>query len=170
MTSPSEYKQCPDCAEHVLAAARKCRYCGYRFAAIGDERSTLAELFGFRRSSKDGTLPDVLAAWGLGLRAAEEVAFFLLATVDDRSGYALVTNQRFVFFARTARGKHERVLEYPLAELSEVSVAGGRLRRRLELRGPDFHHLVQGAARSDLERLVDYLAEHRDSAGRRWNS
>ena len=26
-----EYKRCPDCAESVLAAARKCRYCGYRF-------------------------------------------------------------------------------------------------------------------------------------------
>jgi hypothetical protein len=34
----SEYKTCPDCAEDVRAAARKCRFCGYMF-----EGSTLAE-------------------------------------------------------------------------------------------------------------------------------
>jgi hypothetical protein len=26
-------KTCPDCANHVLVAARKCQYCGYRFDA-----------------------------------------------------------------------------------------------------------------------------------------
>jgi hypothetical protein len=26
-----DYKTCPDCAEMVKAAARKCRFCGYRF-------------------------------------------------------------------------------------------------------------------------------------------
>ena len=27
----AETKQCPECAEQVLAAARMCRFCGYRF-------------------------------------------------------------------------------------------------------------------------------------------
>lgn len=28
-------KTCPDCAETILAAARVCRYCGYRFERVG---------------------------------------------------------------------------------------------------------------------------------------
>jgi hypothetical protein len=31
-TADGEWKTCPDCAEEVRAAARKCRFCGYRFA------------------------------------------------------------------------------------------------------------------------------------------
>lgn len=29
-----DLKACPDCAEHVRSAARKCRYCGYRFDGV----------------------------------------------------------------------------------------------------------------------------------------
>jgi hypothetical protein len=29
-----DVKACPDCAESVRSAARKCRYCGYRFDAV----------------------------------------------------------------------------------------------------------------------------------------
>ena len=35
-TSPAETKVCPECAEEVKAAARKCRFCGYRFDAESD--------------------------------------------------------------------------------------------------------------------------------------
>lgn len=34
-TAP-QTKQCPDCAQQVLAAARKCQHCGYRFQAEGN--------------------------------------------------------------------------------------------------------------------------------------
>lgn len=155
MTSTPEYKRCPDCAEQVLVAARKCRYCGFRFEATSENPSALAELFGFRRSTPHRTLSDVLATWGLGLREAEEVAFFSLATADDRSGYILVTTERVLFFARTAsRSKHVRAFEHPLSALCEISDNGGRLRRRLELRGPDFRHLVRC---SDIGQLSEFL-------------
>ena len=160
MSSTPEYKQCPDCAEQVLAPARKCRFCGYRFDGGRKQRMSLLTdlLYGAKGSSADATLPEILADWGVSLEDAEGVAVFSLAEVDDRPGYLLVTSERLMFFGQTSRGEHEKVLEYPLDALSEVHVHGGRLRRRLELRGPDFHHLVHGAGAAELERLGDYVA------------
>jgi hypothetical protein len=34
-------KCCPDCAETILAAARVCRFCGYRFAVVSPEPATV---------------------------------------------------------------------------------------------------------------------------------
>ena len=36
------HKTCPDCAETVLAAARVCRYCGYRFEQAPDSETSVA--------------------------------------------------------------------------------------------------------------------------------
>jgi len=160
MSFTPEHKQCPDCAEQVLAAARKCRFCGYRFDGGRKQRLSLLSdlLTGSKRDRRDATLPEVLADWGVSLDDAEGVAVFRLAEVDDRPGYLLVTSERLMFFGQTSRGEHEKVLEYPLETLSEVRVQGGRLRRRLELRGPDFQHLVQGPGAAEIERLGDYVA------------
>lgn len=35
-TASVDYKTCPDCAEDVKAAARKCRFCGYKFDQASD--------------------------------------------------------------------------------------------------------------------------------------
>jgi hypothetical protein len=143
--------------------ARKCRYCGYRFDSGRKPRlSLLSDLIpGLRRDTRDTTLPEVLADWGVSVGDTEEVALFRLVEVDDRPGYLLVTSERLVFFGQASRGEHERALEYPLYALTQVIVHGGRLRRRLELRGPDFSHVVQGPGSADIEWLGDYLVRQR---------
>lgn len=158
-TEGPAYKHCPDCAEPVLAAARKCRYCGYRF----DGRrfpagSMLGDLLGgLRKDTTDATFEEVLADWGTNLDEGEEVRWFRLADVDHRPGYLLVTTRRLVFFNQTSRSSHERAFEYPLTLLSDVRVSGRASKRRLELRAGTLGHAVHGAGGSELERLNDYL-------------
>jgi hypothetical protein len=138
MSSTPDYKQCPDCAEHVLAAARKCRFCGYRFDGRRKARPSLLSILlpGLTRDMRDATLPEVLADWGVSVGDTEEVALFRLAEVDDRPGYLLVTSERLVFFGQASRGEHERALEYPLDALTEVIVQGGRCGDASRCAGP----------------------------------
>jgi hypothetical protein len=153
------YKPCPDCAEQVLAAARKCRYCGYRFD--GRRRaggSLIADLLGgLRKDTTDATFEEVFADWGTSLEEGEAVHWFRLADVDHHPGYLLVTSRRLLFFNQTSRTTHERAFEYPLTLLSDVRLSGRGSKRRLELRVGTLGHAVHGPSGSELERLNDYL-------------
>ena len=82
------YKQCPDCAEQVLAAARKCRYCGYRFDGRQRAGASLLGglLGGLRKDTTDATFEEVLADWGTSLAEGEAVEWFRLAEVGPPSG------------------------------------------------------------------------------------
>jgi hypothetical protein len=154
-------KQCPDCAEQVLAAARRCRFCGYRFDRVEHGRAALAAdlLRGLRNDRRDATLSDVLADWGTALAPEEEVEFFRLAEIDERPGYLLVTSDRLVFFARTGRKHHEKQFEYPLTAVTP-SYARGRLHgARLRLLGRGWEHVVRSTHRGDLRRLAGCLGE-----------
>jgi Uncharacterised protein family UPF0547 len=160
--APRVYKQCPDCAEQVLAAARKCRYCGYRFD--GRRRSggpsRLGDLLGnLRKDTTDVTLEEVLADWGTRLDDGESVEWFRLTDVDHHSGYLLVTSRRLVFFNQTSRTTHERAFEYPLTLLSDVRLSGRGSKRRLELRAGTLGHAVHGPSGGELERLNDHLEQ-----------
>lgn len=156
---PREYKQCPDCAEQVLAAARKCRYCGYQFDGKRTATRTLLDALipGLRRDTRQPTFEEVLADWGISLEPDESVEWFRLGDVDDRPGYVLVTSRRLLFFRQVSRTRHERELEYPLGLISEVHLSGGPLKRRLELRAGVLGHAIHTHGHRDLERLSGYL-------------
>jgi hypothetical protein len=168
---PPEYKQCPDCAEHVLAAARKCRYCGYRFDGKRTATRTLLDTLipGLRRDTREATFEEILADWGISLEADESVEWFRLADVDDRPGYVLVTSRRLLFFRQVSRTQHERELEYPLGLISEVHMSGGPLKRRLELRAGVLGHAIHTPGHRDLDQLCGRLQvaiEHKHAATR----
>jgi hypothetical protein len=158
--SEPAYKQCPDCAEQVLAAARKCRYCGYRFD--GRRRSGGASLLGdllggLRKDTTNATFEEVLADWGTNLDEGEVVQWFRLADVDHHPGYLLLTSRRLVFFNETSRTTHERAFEYPLTLLSDVRLSGRGSKRRLELRAGTLGHAVHAPRGAELDRLNGYL-------------
>jgi len=123
-----EYKRCPDCAEMVRAQARRCRYCGYRFA--GSLLPSLAQLV--RRPPPPARLEDVLSGWGTDLAAGETVAFFGFCKLEHDDGYLLLTGARVIFYV--SRGSRA-VIEWPLADLRGVEIARHRGVRELRLAG-----------------------------------
>jgi hypothetical protein len=168
-----ETKQCPDCAERVLAQARKCRYCGYRFDGQRSERSSLLDaVAGIRRDrGSNATIDEFLAKWGLELDDGEAVEFFVLAEVDGRLGYLVITAARLAFFAQEGRSQHVKLFEERLSHVSGARVRG-RLGGRVELSGPGFQHVMRAMARAQAASVVDWLGSHaggltEDSLGER---
>jgi hypothetical protein len=154
----SESKQCPDCAEQVLAEARKCRFCGYRFGERkGASPSSLERILGIRLGrSHEISLPELLADWGMDLRTDETPLFFGLATFDEQPGYVLVTPVRLAFFATHNRSEHVKLVDYPLSSILQTRPLG-EMHRRLEVRGADFTHVVSGDSKRASRALTDCL-------------
>lgn len=123
-----DQKTCPDCAELVLAEARVCRYCGYRFAGI-PARSALDWI---RRPAENKPLPALLLDWGTELAGDEDVAFFGLCALASDAGFLLVTDRRLVFFAQ--RGSR-KLLEWTVDQVRDVEFQGRRSRASLILTG-----------------------------------
>jgi Bacterial PH domain len=163
----SDYKPCPDCAERVLARARKCRYCGYRFDggrhAQGSRLSDL--LFTRLAGASIPTLPDVLADWGINLSDGEHVAYFRVAAMDGRPGYLLVTSERLVFFEHTWGRGHHLTVEHSLSDLT-VQVKRRILNRRLELHARDFRHVLDELQGKEVGRIASYIAKQRQATQR----
>ncbi len=163
MADSEDHKRCPDCAEQVLAAARKCRYCGYRFDGGRGSRSAgalSAVIPGLVQARRDATIPEILADWNVSLALGEEVRFFVVAVADDLPGYLLVTSDRVIFFAQESRRVHAAYFAYPLATIRGVRRRGPRWRPRLILCGPDRRHELSGVGATLTRRVDGYLGEH----------
>jgi hypothetical protein len=154
-----EEKTCPDCAESVLAQARVCRFCGYRFARAPASNS----LQWLRRPVDTRSLPEFLLDCGIALAQDEEVAFFGLCEMDHSDGFLLVTNRRLAFF--TARGSR-KLLDWPLERFRDVKIRGRRRRACLHLTGEGgdltLRHFASEAA---LRTVADALAPMRPPLG-----
>jgi len=93
-------KACPDCAELVLAAARKCRYCGYEFRPAPTPTPTGNEgllSFLLRRGAPRLTMTETLVQFGIELDSGEQPAGMWLGRVQGSDGYVVLTDARLFF-------------------------------------------------------------------------
>jgi hypothetical protein len=151
-----EEKTCPDCAESVLAQARVCRFCGYRFASAP---AAALRQWVFRRPVDNRSLPEFLLDWGMALSDSEEVAFFGLCEMDQSAGFLLVTNLRAAFFGQRGAGK---LLDWPLEALRNVEIRGRGRRACICLSGEAGQVTVRHfASGSTLREVAETLAVSR---------
>jgi hypothetical protein len=152
----------------VLAEARVCRYCGFRFD--GRERTGAPAPIG--ASPANARLPDLLPAWGVELAAGEDVAFFGPCRLDSDHGYLLLTSARLAFLVPApvsvraflaAPRQLRTLLDWPLARVSNVEVDARRARLRLQVSGPDRSVTLRGF---DAKRTMTRVAEQLRAAAR----
>lgn len=154
-------KTCPDCAEEVLEAARKCRFCGYRFdeadppaptAYPGAEGGLLGGLL-IRRKPVTLTPRQLITAAGVPLATGEEVRFFRFARVNGLDGIMVVTDTR-LFFLEIVGRRHRPRFENDLVHVLGAETSRRLGRTRLVVRCAGGEELVVSALqRNDLDEL-----------------
>ena len=157
-------KACPDCAEMVLEAARKCRYCGYRFdqptARPAPQEGLLAHLF--RRSAPHLTMAETLQQLGVELDAGERPAGLWLGRVKGVDGYVVLTDERLLFVSGVrVRKDPPAPRQHSLDELAGAQITTShRWKTTLVLHwldSPDTS--IEGPTRKDLQRLHSALLD-----------
>lgn len=150
-------KPCPDCAELVLEAARKCRYCGYRFDRPSSSQPPQEGLFAhlFRRSAPHLTMTETLQQLGVELHPGERPAGLWLGQVKGVDGYVVLTDERLCFVMGL---RHQNETRAPwqrrLVELAGAEISTHRRKATLVLRWRDSPALsIDGLAQKDLHRL-----------------
>jgi hypothetical protein len=155
-------KACPDCAELVLEAARKCRYCGYRFdrpASQPPQQGLFAHLL--RRSAPRLTMTETLLQLGVELHPGERSSGLWLGQVKGIDGYVVLTDERLVFVIGL---RHQQGSPAPwqhrLVDLTGAEIASHRRKAALLLHwreAPDLR--IDALAEKDLQRLHAALLE-----------
>ena len=139
-------KNCPDCAEPVLLAARRCRHCGYRF----DEPESLAAdrpgdgwLALVRRPPRRSTIPAYLAQAGVMLDDDEDPFGMWLGRVNGEDAYIITTTARlFVTGVKLDKRRPSLVGEYSLGGVVSVDVARRLLKSTLMVEWDDSVRMV----------------------------
>jgi Uncharacterised protein family UPF0547 len=157
-------KTCPDCAERVLVAARRCRFCGYRFDAPAEPHppSRAGGLLGilFRDDRSPQTMSQLLASWGIEQDEGEEEAMLFNASVAGSPGFIVVTETRFCFVPSHLGSAPEPVREeHLLRDLLRVHTRRYRFRRALFIEWRDTRTVVEAGA-GELKSLQARLASH----------
>lgn len=151
-------KPCPDCAEMVLEAARKCRYCGYRFdRQPSSQEGLFAHLF--RRSAPRLTMAETLEQLGVTLEPGERTTGLWLGQVKGIDGYVVLTNERLIFVIGL---RHQQGSPAPwqhrLTELGGAEITSHHWKAALLLHWHDSPDMrIDGLAQKDLQRLHSAL-------------
>jgi hypothetical protein len=155
-------KACPDCAELVLEAARKCRYCGYRFdrpASQAPSEGLFAHLL--RRPAPHLTMTETLQQLGVELHPGERPVGLWLAQVQSVDGYVVLTDERLCFVMGLRHRNETRVpWQRPLAELAGAEISTHGRKATLVLRWRDAPAMsIDRLAQKDLHRLHSALLD-----------
>ena len=157
-------KQCPDCAEMVLEAARKCRYCGYRFdgqpASQASEEGLFAHLF--RRAPRHLTMIETLEQLGVELDPGERPVGLWLAQVRGVDGYVVLSDARlfFVMSLRHQKAATTAPWQRRLDQLAGAEIITHHWKATLVLHWVDSAEMsIDTLARNDLHRLHSALLD-----------
>jgi uncharacterized protein UPF0547 len=156
-------KACPDCAELVLEAARKCRYCGYRFDRPQTSRTAREGLFEhlFRRPAPHLTMTETLQQLGVELEPGERPVGLWLGQITGVDGYVVLTDERLCFAMGLRHQKEPRApWQRRLDELTGAEITAHRWKPTLVLHWLDAPDLtIHSLARNDLRRLHSALLD-----------